>query len=1560
MRTCVRLADDMAHQHVGLGTQSAVYQPRLGTIYTRGEVLLHPYSISAPWVTSVDHIRADDGSILPYQTVVSVPVSPDAPLLTPLQRGYCYLRLFPQHTHQELRARFKDWAPLKEVVKYAALRRFPLDNGTQFHVQMDAATLSEVPWEKAPGPRAHLSYGKGTYTALDVLNCPAFLEAYFGGSPSTATPASRAPPKRLRSGACAPAEAKHPRKNGGVLPPRLHAKENSLARKPHAAWRAIRLTATLLMAFCSLFLRLLGIGSGLALFVLAPAEGATVIGVVFAHVIAALFWRHVLNVGIPVGVRSLTLPGRLHSPEGVNWLLPGISHTGGKCIWTSFLRLGLTPSMVLSMGIAPWTTTLSRVATHRLPKVLPLWYISSRPVGHVAAVPFVGATFGLPLQRFHANSWASNDVYTPRSSFLSSPIAALGGVKATLTELVTEYESPNLGVFWKPNRYTGFTVDRQLVFSHTAGGNTIDTLRVSDFERHYPQKRHVVNNPDTFTDTLCSILFFKVLKEDSHAVAAQYEVKPWLSPASTRGPSLQVGELGGLFEGATTKDALKMAQESVAGLRFMGSRGDRVINGWQAEDRPRGLGLSSFAQSAASHVDYREPAFRLFSRYLAALAQEEYSVWAGTLPAGDARKTNVTFAPRSTGNTAQITFIHAGPPVGVVPPVTNPEAPMWTDAAQIGLKSGRKQFVDAQDLSEDELIELLSAIDPTDSSKLLNLTYGPMTERSSYRHPLSRYYYPSGIDEIFVHTGLNANQYDSAAQQRIKDSLHRAPHVNSIATVLRLLAVRHGAESALLFGAEMAIYRSGVSDSARLPGTRANAPLHRYPGSDGNWELHLPRTYTSLAYFDTFLTPGMVPLEVDGLLNLQSREVVNNVAIVTHARLVSLNWASFAQSMVGRNWVHRPNAETDRRIFQWINILSRTFSFDKVTDWSTTHANAMAIQYGYAPSVSVRSTEAGWIQPFWADWVTPTFNNHYLELWAMEFIPTFQLLPFFDPELGSSHTPWPADTPRPLMARESFSGQVLLGRDSPLFAPQAWKQSGGPQYAAQFYAAAGCGSSWRFAGHTLPMQLMRMRQERVDRFRQAPAGQNPVWMQPAGQPFADFLLPGTINCWNFSTHNSYDWGVELGQSTDKLNLGLQLDRWRDAANQEPHTSLMINYIHPVRDHRQLETMLDYSTVILERGNTYSGLVLVKHLMPNYELDERFSPKAPAYQQIPVDIPQHAPGNTPPEGTRVAANRAAFGTPAAKFVNRSISKQPEHEPHLSYHPKNPETLDDLPPLETHSVTAENDGIHLDDPDSATKRLIDFERPIYLEGADSGYDYEAEQERTSILDSDLKQFLAEQAAKQARAQSEREERQLRLAAQAKVHAKRPTRTPSRSSLKETRVAPAVTSVPLGHYIQRDVQGKFPVTPTESVEPNDSEAGSVQARALQQADAIVANYRRQLAGAHPPPSAPKLKPILTTSRAPRVSALPQPRKTTVRFASPPSPIAEAAEVAPAPRESPVPLFQAPTPLGDLDWDGNPAPQVAGSPLEQAQARTDSANRLAYRAEAASDPENYSGTQV
>jgi len=1038
---------------------------------------------------------------------------------------------------------------------------------------------------------------------------------------------------------------------------------------------------------------------------------------------------------------------------------------------------------------------------------------------HLSAYPFEGAHYGLsPVALGAYDFWAEAES-TPAGSFYSPPIPALGGVRVVLTEAAIEAVAPDVRS-WDFSVIPTGVVDRKIAWNADNADSLITTHRSSEYERHFPQRNQAQVNVETFSDTMRSILFFwQGLSDGLGFLRANYEDRSWASKPVTRAPSARFADLAGLMAEQIDEGALTMGQKTVSFIRFMSTRGNRMIPGWEGGDRLRGLALRNFARTTRQHQDYRAIAYRLWSRYLFGRTVEDVQAW-------NARRrgsyVNLTPHVEQIGAHSAIRFIHAGPVIGQN--AVSPEAEMWLPGAQSNLREGFAQFIDAEGFTEHELVELLSAIDPMTDANRLTLRRGARGERhdgDETRHYVfgpTRHIHAPRTTQIFVHMGNNPNRFSRAAQGRIRGAVHMAPNPNDIASVLNILATRHGAGDDILFGLEAAMWRYRSFKSEFFKGLRNNAPRNRFVYADSNVELHLPRPNTASAYFDTFYTPEPVPALLDETLQTNTPTIVNHGVLLAHWRSVSLSWAAFAFCMLGRQWTNRPMQENNRIIRNHIDAITRTYNYDKITQWSSAFANAMGLQYGFAPTQDTRSTEAGFVINFWRDFQAPVMSNHYHELHGMRFMPTFQVLPYFDNDAYSSHVSWPEGKANPIPAEEAFTGEVLLAGDRVRFPWWAWLLGGGPSRNAQFYAAQGTQNGWRYEGnHTQDFSILRAQVQTAYGFAQAPAAQAPIWMDGVQTPFADFLLPGQLPEFNMAQNISYEYGVRLNRDNTTPTIS---HRWFLNAKQEPHQSLMVNYIHPTRDNRAIDSLLDYSTVFWESGNVYSGMTLEKHEKPTYEVDSSFDPSARLLKGTHFQWPAGRPDpQRNIEHSRIAKRGdTKRPTPGADVARVST---PIRQPKVTFSPKNPEFLEDLPPMDEHTVTVDSNGMHLDG-DTATKTEI----PL-MSGAASGYDYDLEVERAKQLDDAFQDFLASQLAEQASYKRARWERdQARLAATQSY----PRRTPT---VRKQAYTPSPTKAPataanLGEAATFPAQGRFPVRPSDNVVPNDSAAGTAQADA------------------------------------------------------------------------------------------------------------------------------------
>ncbi|QDM35289.1 hypothetical protein [Macrophomina phaseolina fusagravirus 1] len=803
----------------------------------------------------------------------------------------------------------------------------------------------------------------------------------------------------------------------------------------------------------------------------------------------------------------------------------------------------------------------------------------------------------------------------PTKDFLSASIPALGGVRHVLTEYMTGVLSSDLKTGWDPLRFPRQMTNIASDFKLFNRDEDLGINRDNQYVRHFPKLMTSPQLPQFFVSTLRTLIAFKRndQKEYNHRVECKFD-RIW-EPNSPNVRPLQerfVG-LSGVLSGSLDQVSLKAAEQVGAINRFLDSRGNRQVTRWEADQWGRWLRVANFAAFSGENFSYTQVAFRLWARFFACQA-------------ANAGNTSVRAVTPLQGTGVTLTFINARPVTG--PNALNPEGPMWTDDAQDGLRMGTKQFIDAEGLSEPELIELLTCMLPfsdidhaahlaykkkdTDSNSEGESSKGKGQELSNLQkfkntHNLfltgpTRYVFPNGVDEIFIHYG-NSDIPDANTQQRISESVFCDPSAATIGSVIRYLATKHNAIRDLEQGLEAVLYRGVVYKSDNITAKRENLGSKQYINADGNWQLHLPRDLTASAYFDALRVPLEPSPKIQYMLAMHPREVVQNSALVNHARAVSLNWASYALSMLGQQWGVAPGTATNQFIRNHVDVWLRQYGIENINIWSTLHANAMALQYGFAPSTFARSTEGLTVLNWWTDYQAPYLANPYHELWMMEMIPSHQLLPFYD-EDTPAHPTWVDGRPHPTTDFMSFQNWVEVARDLSPFSGRTWMSDGGATRNAQFYVAQGVKNQFRFQGGQPKFKLSRWTAQYQHQAPQNPADQDPTWMEPINSPFADFLLPGSLPALNMSINRVYAWGVHMqADSTDPLVSR----RWHSLSIEEPNESLMINYIHPLKEKRQIESLHDYSIFIWEKDNRYVGMTSVRYDMPDVAAGARFDP-----------------------------------------------------------------------------------------------------------------------------------------------------------------------------------------------------------------------------------------------------------------------------------------------------------------------------------------------------------------
>ncbi|ANE10466.1 hypothetical protein [Fusarium poae dsRNA virus 3] len=1015
---------------------------------------------------------------------------------------------------------------------------------------------------------------------------------------------------------------------------------------------------------------------------------------------------------------------------------------------------------------------------------------------------------------------------TPSMELTSPTLPMLGGVRSVLTQLATSYRAPNLNDRWHPTLFPRQATDVRNVyeFSH----RRINVVRRHNYIRSFPANHPNARQPEHFEDRSLTAILAREAPRAAHAHSVPTGFnRNWMrSPITDRILEQTHAGLANILDGSDyTRASFQAAEQAVGMNRFLDTRGNKTVPRWEADAWNRWSGLTNLYQIGRADRSYYQIAYRLLSRYYAALVAQEFPDFQ---LAPVAIGTGVALTPLST----QLPPVPFGAPA---PQVQNPEAPLFAPGAFEGLKNGTKQFIDAEGLSESEVIELLSAIVPQGRQQRLQFSkVNDQGQREEYFCGPTRYTYDNRVNEVFIHYGNNPIPLNMA---QLAAQVHRTPQPNQILSVLRYLLMRHGAGTDIDDAAELLISRIALySTSSGLRGLRNNAPNQEYINADGHYELHLPLSKTASAYFDCFFVPCLDSGTLGYFSSFSAPELINQGVLFGNARVVALNWAATAWSMVGRSWTNLPGTENNPFIRNHIDVWLRRYSSDILNLWSSCHNNTLALQYGFGVDSRVRATEAGRVVNWWSDHQAPYLANPYHELWLAEKLPSHQTLPYDDSNAPSTVS-WPSQTPFPISDMYSFSQntRVELARDVPIETARSWMVDGGPTVNAQHYLAVGRPTGYRFEGaaNTPNVSLARWRQRHPYQFPQAPANQNVVWMDAGGSPFADFALPGSIPTVNLEQNVAYTHGLQLANDCPQADRTYLSQLWFDTARQTPRRSLMINYVSPFPDRREFSTLQDYSTVVWEKGNTYAGMSLIPvDFAPTSIADYHPNPQLPmpnVTRPSAADVSDVTKGRVARvRNTHKPRVRSNVVVDRLREYHQELS-EPEQRISgaLSYEPKYPVEQSEVPPMQNY--TAHVNGPEVSITDADTGAFTRLQKREMLQALQTNMALMAKLQASPLLASpDSEELVQDSAARRASYEAQQNRIAQRLA-QAKattspkprVKLPPPPARPAHSS-PPTSPAQPVKTVQVVGQLNEDILRHKPV------EVNDAAAPEVQIQA------------------------------------------------------------------------------------------------------------------------------------
>jgi len=932
------------------------------------------------------------------------------------------------------------------------------------------------------------------------------------------------------------------------------------------------------------------------------------------------------------------------------------------------------------------------------------------------------------------NPSSSKSLPMPTSFRPTPAVEALGGLSIVPTFLCALQKSTNFDSFWSPDTFPTDATDISTLWRVNPDQRDLNVVRSSEFAYHYPEELANPRIGERFSDELISRWAYRGETNQTR--------RPFCVPASyTRSfranPPIRVAlpdfaPITDYLNGALDYETLKAADNAASFSRALGARANRLQQGWESEIAGRWARVRDHAKSGAQTRQYLEFSYRLISRYIGAMAAHDLNA---SVP-------GTTVHVANSATLTQITYINAATPIpppgapGAPPVIVNGEHDYWDYAAQTALLQGTAQFLDVEGLSRAEIAQALAAIVPTTHENVPFVrNQNPAAqgvarnERLEWLLHIWRNIYPNGVCNVFLHFG-NEPLPDQATRNWIQAHANDAPDASIISTVMRHFGSRHDLSSHFEDAIQTALYRTVGYKSADARGADPDKIDNSILDADGHSRLYVPRNNTRWGYFDVFYQPVALSSVVERFLSYSPREIVNIGTILPFCKAIALNWASKALTLLGDEW-GMPVAGGNQYLRNHWDKLARHYYQSTVTLWSTIHANALAHQYGFAQPPICRAMEQGEVTDWWLSFQAPYLANHYMELWAAKTMPMFQVLPYYDPDGETSHVQWPGDTPRPVQNWLAFNTARTLkaAREYDPIPGFSWLGDGGPEYNLQFYTAQGNDGQWAKEGGAHKEQLMHGPGETMD---QPPVTPTPVpvqqhqYMGPLNNPWADFLLPGSLR--SYQTHNRRIRNWSIRQIRETPLTAREAHRWWSAANELPHQSLMVNYLHPFRERRAIEALSDYSVVLWEQDNMFAGLTFSNLFQEINKGDARFDTIRP--QQSMFQLSSYAKPRTSEffNPTRISSSQrygrinsrrvnkqagGAYETPATHLKFGSISDEVKERVAaiargdqagaITYTTKYPHTTDELPTLEdgvveydAHAISA----LPAERPDPAT--------------------------------------------------------------------------------------------------------------------------------------------------------------------------------------------------------------------------------------------------------------------
>ncbi|QUP79365.1 structural protein [Caloscypha fulgens fusagravirus 1] len=894
-----------------------------------------------------------------------------------------------------------------------------------------------------------------------------------------------------------------------------------------------------------------------------------------------------------------------------------------------------------------------------------------------------------------------------------SPIPQLNGVVPVVSEYLFGASSPL--IYYEPSTFPpemtssfgDFVSGDRLTYPNLPRLSAITYNRASHFMVHRSYRAATLPVPlSSRPDTI-------LLTSPANRQSQPFSLAPQSRISKAGSVQFLPGfsHLEELWSPSYSYESLRSADASLSAFRFAGTRGNRIVAGYEARLNDRMAMFRELAVMDAQGQNYFSFFFSLLAmRYEACAFQQAH---ANSFPMDHPARVNPArlqlsnaVDPDDTNHLPGKIVLHhiSAAVMPAIGPAGNPTGPeedyTGTSPNPTYLRSlvseGQAVFLDVEGMSMTDIrLAIRGFAGPSGHHQWrLPETAGGIVP--SLQVPVSSSYFSASpttspfVTQFVLHWGQSAVPTDInhlllgiTSNSPVNASLSPwslRPQSGAIDRLIRVMATRHHCWGDVERATEAVLYRGfWFCPQGNINPEHTSGLVSGF----GDSVIRLPRIYTAPAYFDRFREP-MAPYpsagaRVEQFLSLRPSQVIAHSYYMCLALACSLNWPATTYSASGAIWDAAANtaANVPQEIRNHATGLTGVFLSDQLTAWTTQHAAAMGIMYGFKPRNSTLATTSMKVDPMWHASRSPFIVHPYHELWMASTLPQHLVLPLPDEQVQ-----WPSNEPRPAVSLGQVSPAVRVARALPPFTGRGWVQDGAMARSLNFYYSsfeearlnqtnpANFALQFTVANWPTPFQ------------QEIPTA--PSTFVPPTFTFGNltFLTPGSVQAYRVGSNRVLALGATVSNVTQTRDMDLIRDtsiinaNWYDLSRGVENSGVGISYLPPTDIRVDASPVQDYSMLIWANRETLSYTGITVSSTSATHLSPPDAPAIPHYTAVnsisapnwPSQLANHNPGPLFGQGGagRARAQARSIRRPPADLpsgpIRQRLSVQRQHERH----------------------------------------------------------------------------------------------------------------------------------------------------------------------------------------------------------------------------------------------------------------------------------------------------------